>query len=327
MLKFRFLLTFVFLFLLALSLTGCGTSSSSSTGVLNPAPSGGGSGSGSGGSGGGGATAPKSQTVFVIVLENKNYADVVQGTSMPFFQGLFAQGTLATQYFADTHPSIGNYLMMTTGQMETNDDSFTGVISDDNLVREAIVAGKSWKVYAESLPAAGQLTDGPLPYLRRHNIFTYFSDVQNDPKVAANVVPLTQLSADLGAGALPNIAFIIPNALSDGHDCVANVVCTPQQEMSQSDDFLKAWVPNIVGSAQFQAGGGFLAIVYDESGNDMTHGGGQVAALFLGPNVKAGFQSTTPYQHENLLRTVSDLSGITPVGNASQAAFMSDLFT
>ena len=35
----------------------------------------------------------------------------------------------ATQYFANTHPSIGNYFMLTTGQLVTNDDAFTGTVA------------------------------------------------------------------------------------------------------------------------------------------------------------------------------------------------------
>ena len=45
--------------------------------------------------------------------------------------------------------------MLTTGLMETLDDNFSGTISDDNVVRELVKAGKTWKAYAESLPSPG----------------------------------------------------------------------------------------------------------------------------------------------------------------------------
>ena len=35
------------------------------------------------------------------------------------------------------------------------DDSFSGPVSQDNIVRELIAAGKSWKSYAEGLPSVG----------------------------------------------------------------------------------------------------------------------------------------------------------------------------
>jgi len=45
---------------------------------------------------------------------------------MPYLNSLASQYDLATQYFANTHPSIGDYFMLTTGQLVTNDDGFAG---------------------------------------------------------------------------------------------------------------------------------------------------------------------------------------------------------
>ena len=38
--------------------------------------------------------------------------------------GLIQQYSVAYGYFADTHPSIGNYFMLTTGQIITNNDGY-----------------------------------------------------------------------------------------------------------------------------------------------------------------------------------------------------------
>src|SRR5439155_949358 len=45
--------------------------------------------------------------VFVVTEENTDYVDVTT-SSMPYLMGLAAQYGLATQYYANTHPSIGN---------------------------------------------------------------------------------------------------------------------------------------------------------------------------------------------------------------------------
>ena len=74
---------------------------------------------------------------------------------MPYFNSLASQNVLFTQYYANTHPSIGNYFMITTGQIITNNDSFTGTVTQDNIVRHMLTAGKTWKSYAESLPSVG----------------------------------------------------------------------------------------------------------------------------------------------------------------------------
>ena len=60
--------------------------------------------------------------------------------------------------YGNTHPSIGNYLMLATGQVLTNDDNQTPSsfpVSADNVVRELLAAGKTWKAYAEDLPSVG----------------------------------------------------------------------------------------------------------------------------------------------------------------------------
>ena len=53
---------------------------------------------------------------------------------------------VATQYYANTHPSIGNFFTFTTSEVLTNDDrqipsSFP--VSMDNVVRELVAAGKT----------------------------------------------------------------------------------------------------------------------------------------------------------------------------------------
>jgi len=97
--------------------------------------------------------------IAIVVEENTNYSSVTS-SSMPYLSGLLTQYGLATQYYANTHPSIGNYMMLTTGQVLTNDDTQTPSsfpVSADNVVRELVAAGKTWKAYAESLPSVGYL--------------------------------------------------------------------------------------------------------------------------------------------------------------------------
>ena len=115
---------------------------------------------------------------------------------MPYFNSLASKYGLATQYFADAHPSIPNYLMLTTGLMETLDDNFSGTINDDNVVRELVKAGKTWKAYAESLPFPGYVGADSGVYLSRHNPVTYLSDVQDSTSQAAKVVPFRNRSGE-----------------------------------------------------------------------------------------------------------------------------------
>ena len=159
--------------------------------------------------------------VFVVMLENHSFGQVIGNPAMPYLNGLATAHSLAADYFADAHPSIPNYFMLTTGNFETFDDGFTGTISDDNIVRALTGAGKSWKAYIESIPSTGYLGSNSGTYLKRHNPFAYFFDVQNDSAQSANLVPFSQFSADLANDHVPDYAFIVPDLQNDAHDCPA----------------------------------------------------------------------------------------------------------
>ena len=125
------------------------------------------------------AQLPTFTHVFIVVEENHNYSSVVGTSAMPYLNSLATKYGLATQYYANTHPSIGNYFMMTTGQIITNNDSFTGTVNADNVVRHLLAAGKTWKAYEESLPSVGYLGPDTGSYVRRHCPLSFFSDVVN----------------------------------------------------------------------------------------------------------------------------------------------------
>src|SRR2546425_1881841 len=96
------------------------------------------------------AQVPQSKHVWLITEENHSSSSVIGNSSMPYFNSLAKKYGLATQYFANTHPSIGNYFMLVSGQIITNHDSFCSTLSQDNVVRHLLTAGKTFKAYAES---------------------------------------------------------------------------------------------------------------------------------------------------------------------------------
>lgn len=265
-----------------------------------------------------GAPLPLSSHVFIIVEENHSYTSVVGNPSMPYFNSLAKKYGLATQYYANAHPSIGNYFMMTAGSIITNNDSFCSALpsSQDNVVRHLITAGKTWKAYAESLPQAGYLGCSAHYYVKRHNPLAYFYDVANSSE-KFNVVPFSQFAGDLANRNLPDYSFIVPNLLDDAHDGT----------LAQADSWLSKNIAPLIGSATFQKDG-ILIIVFDESvTSDKAHGGGHVATLVVGPKVLGGHKSTVLYQHENTLRTLMQALGLSSFpGAAKTASPMSDFF-
>jgi phosphatidylinositol-3-phosphatase len=255
--------------------------------------------------------------VFVVVEENHSYSSVIGNSAMPYFNGLAKQYGLATQYYADTHPSIGNYFMMTTGEIITNDDSYMGTVDADNTVRRLLTGGKTWKSYAESLPSVGYIGGDVYPYVRHHNPLSFFSDVVNSRSERSHLVPFTQFSSDLKNNQLPQYSFVVPNMLDDAHD----------GSLDQADNWLKKNIAPLVASSVFKKDG-LLVILFDESAmSDKQHGGGHVAAVVISPKAKRGYQSKTLYQHQSLCRLLLQGLGLSQFpGKAKNAPQMGEFF-
>ena len=259
------------------------------------------------------ATVPLSNHVFLVVEENHSYSSVIGNSSMPYLNSLASKYGLATQYYANTHPSIGNYFMLTTGQVITNNDSFCTTLNQDNIARHLIAGGKTFKAYAESLPSAGFTGCSAPSYLKRHNPLAYFSDVANSSE-KYNLVPFSRFSSDLANHTLPNFSFITPNLVHDAHNGT----------LAQADSWLKTNIAPLIASSTFQSDG-LLIILFDESlTSDTQHGGGHVAAVVIGPKVKRGYKSAILYQHQNALRTLMQSLGLTNFPGSAQP--MGDFF-
>jgi acid phosphatase len=258
--------------------------------------------------------------VFIVVEENANYADVVGSPSMPYLNGLATQYGLAANYFANGHPSIPNYFELTTGQTLTLIDALTPhsfPVSEDNVIRELIAAGKTWKSYAEDLPAVGYTGGDSGNYVVRHNPLAYMTDVQDDPAQTKNLVPFSQFAADLPTANLPDYSFIVPNLCNDAHNC----------PLATADNWLKTNLDPVIRSAVFQKDG-LLVIVFDEADTlDFTAGGGHVAAVIVSPLAKRGYKSIAFYQHQSALRLMLEGLGVTRLpGDAATAPAMWEFF-
>jgi phosphatidylinositol-3-phosphatase len=252
--------------------------------------------------------------VVIVMEENADYSTVVGNSStMPYLNSLITQYGLATQYYANTHPSIGNYEMLVTGQVLTNNDGETPAsfpISVDNIVRELLANGKSWKAYAEDLPSVGYIGGDTGNYAVRHVPLAYLTDVQYSATERQGLVPFTQFPTDLADGALPNFSFVTPNLCDDAHNCALSV----------ADAWLKTNIAPLLTSSPFKDDG-LLIITFDESADDNTNGGGRVAAVFISPAFsKKGYQSTTLYQHQSTLRLMLQGLGVDSLPGAAATA-------
>lgn len=259
--------------------------------------------------------------VFVVGLLEQDYTAIFGPSTppMPFLDSLAKAGARATNYFGVTHPSIGNFYTLLVGDTVTNDDNNATIFTGDNLIRQLIAAGKTWRSYAESIPSTGYMGSDNGLYIRHHNVAVLLSDVNGNAAQRQNVVPLTRLASDITAGTLPNFGMIVPNECNNTHLC----------SLAKADSALRATLMPLLASPAFQPGGnGLLIILFDRSHSSTLNGGGKVAWVAVGPRVKAGFTSAVKYQHASTLNLVANSLGLTTLPGASASApSMSEFLT
>ena len=250
--------------------------------------------------------------VFLIVMENLG-AD--QARQLPYIASLSARGGTATAYFAVTHPSLPNYLALTSGHTWVHSDCWSCFQNTNNLGAEASAAGVTWGAYMDGLPSPCFL--GPMwplgQYAGKHDPFRYYLDIRASHALCGHIQPLPSLTAALPSGQVPRLVWITPNLCHDMHDCAP----------AEGDTWLRSFVPQILASPAWRSGG-VLFITWDEAGGGDNRGccgfgsgGGHVLTLVLGPGIPAGLQVATPYNHYSLLATIEDGLDLPLLGHAA----------
>jgi acid phosphatase len=274
---------------------------------------------------------PRSSHVWIITEENHSYEDVIGNSDMPYYNQIAQKYGLATQFYADRHSSLPALMWLVAGaSIETNNDTTSCQHSQDNIVRELLKSGYTWRSYQENLPYAGfqGLYSSDNLYYRRHNPLIDFTDVCPGTGQDKNSVPFSQMATDWSNNKTVNYAYITPDTDEDSHNGT----------LAAADQWLQANLPDILARPEFQSGGdGILFVVWDEgtlstdnrcSSTVSTGCGGRTASLVIGPQVKSGYKSTTLYHNENVLKTVCVAMGLSACPGAAQnAAPMADFFS
>jgi len=254
------------------------------------------------------AAVPNFSHAVVIVFENKEYGDVVGSASAPTFGALARRYALLTDYRAVAHPSLPNYLALVSGSTHgITIDCTDCAVDARNLADTLARAGKSWKTYAEGLPAPGFLGASAGRYAKKHDPFLYFDDVIGNEDRLRNVVPLTAFRADVRANRLPDFSLVVPDLCHDMHDC----------PVATGDHWLAGFLRPLLRSPVLA--GGAVFVVFDE-GTLAVGGGGHVPALVLGPTVRPNARTAQPLDHYSLLRTIEDSWHLSPLARSAAAS-------
>jgi hypothetical protein len=236
----------------------------------------------------------QSSLVAVIVMENQSPGDVLD---LPYLRSLTQRGAVLNNYRAVAHPSLPNYLALTSGSTwGLRDDDYHTLPNGPDLGQELSTAHIPWRAYMESM--TNGCMDSPSPYAVKHNPFAYYGG-SCPPKV----VPFGNLGHDLSGPSAPRFVWITPNLCNDDHDC----------DPAVGDRWLSTVVPAIVAAPGF-AEHGLLAIVWDEG----AHGADQAPAVILSPDLIAHGTSSA-YDHYSVLAAVEDRLGMLRLGHAGDA--------
>ena len=248
--------------------------------------------------------------VVVIVMENHSIGQVVGAPGARYITRAANLCGLATRYHAITHPSLPNYLALTSG-------STAGITTDcnacrsggPNIFRQVARAGMRWRAFAESMPGRCARYDAGR-YLMRHNPAVYYTRLRATCRAAdlpMGTPAAGRLARALRRNTLPAYMFLTPDACHDMHDC----------PVSSGDAWLHAWLPRILATRSYRAGHTVVFLTFDEGS-----GSNHVATLVISPFVAPGTRAAHRYTHYSLLRTAESLLGLRHLGQARAAAGM-----
>jgi hypothetical protein len=232
--------------------------------------------------------------VLIVIFENTAYQEAV---SQPFFAKFAKDGALLTNFFAETRPSQPNYLALVSG------DTY-GVTRNNNVnlnvrhVGDLLEAkGKSWKIYLEDYP--GNCFTGAYSgdYVRRHNPFISFLNVQQDAaRCNAHLVGSDTFQTDVQSGNLPDFSIYVPNQSHNGHDT----------GVDYADRWFSSTFGSLLQNPKFMQG--LLVITtFDEAKGA---GPNRIYTAFRGDMVKPGSQFSARVSHYSLLKMIEDAFGL-----------------
>jgi hypothetical protein len=248
--------------------------------------------------------------VVWIVFENKSYDDVIGSVNAPTINALASQCGLATSFYAETHPSLPNYIAMTSGSTQgiTDDAAPLSHPLDVSSIFSQLGA-EGWRSLEESMPSNCDLENSG-DYAVRHNPAAYYTNIRT--QCASQDVPLGP-TPDLSA----RFTFVTPNLCHDMHSCPTQ--SDTVTEVTTGDAWLSTFLPQVLGSTEYTAGATAIFITWDEGAGTDQH----IGTLVISPSTPAGTTSATTFDHYSLLRTTEEMLGLsTYLGDAANAVSM-----
>jgi len=267
--------------------------------------------------------------VIWLLQENASENLVVGFAGAPFVnQVLVPQCGLATNFHNVSHPSLTNYVGLTSGTAQGAAGSSNCAPSDcpqsqPSIFSQVQSSGAEWRQYAQSMDGPCSANKTSL-YEPEHAVPVYYTNIAD--RCGQWDAPLGTpsagaLRADIDAGRLPAFAFVTP----DGD----------HEKGSAGDQWLRDWISLLTGTREYREGDTAIFVTWDEGeGPDKSHGEAcadqahadtgvypscWVAALVISPTTRPGTTSATYLNHYALLRATEEMLGFSLLGHAGDA--------
>jgi hypothetical protein len=253
--------------------------------------------------------------VVWVVMENHAYSQIIGNlTSAPYINSLAGTYGNATNMYAESHPSLPNYIAMTSGTVNGLAGQDSSPSSEPPQTQENIFhqLGSASRSLEESMPSNCDKSDSG-NYAVRHDPAVYYTDFA---QCSTQVVPLGA-TPDLSAG----FTFITPNVCHDMH---SNSCAGSGDVINQGDVWLKGFIPQLLATPQYQAGSTVIFVTWDED-NTCSGCTNHIPTIVISPTTK-GITSATTFNHYSMLRTTEEILGLRLIGGAASATSMRAAF-
>lgn len=249
-----------------------------------------------------GATTTYTHVVWVV-MENHSYSQIIGSSAAPYTNYLAKTYGNAKATYAETHPSLPNYIAMTSGGTQGIKDDLPPSyhrLAVNNIFHQLGTGARS---YAETMPSNCYKKDYP-KYALGSNPAVYYT---NWTPCSTQDVPLTST---------PNFSarftFVTPNLCHDMHSC----------SISAGDTWLKGFIPKILNSTPYKSGSTVIFLTWDEDNFTSTN---HVPMIVISPTSR-GIVSSTRFTHYSMQRTSEEILGKPLIGNAASATSMRATF-
>ena len=261
---------------------------------------------------------PKVDQVMLVWEENHAYSSIIGNPAAPEINRLASECGLATNYYSIGHPSLPNYLAMTSGlpyaswPWTTDCDPQGGCVTGAaSIFSELAEKGRQWRSYAESMGASCGLASYGT-YAAKHNPAVYYTMARADCRrwdQPMGTPSRGALRAELRRGPTVALTTLSPNVDDDMHDGT----------VGQADSWLASWLPQVVSSPAYRSGRLAVVVVWDEGTGSGATEQSHVPLVVMSASTPRGARSAAFLDDYSVLHVICQLTGVPQLNQAARA--------